>query len=190
MRSNLWFIVLVLFLAVQSPAMGQANNLLRVKDTTRSAYNPNRPANAAFYSAVVPGLGQLYNRDYWKIPIVYAALGTGVYIFLDRQNEYLELREAYRSRLSGRRNDRFIDDQGNVILTLDGLERGQQVAQRNKELALLITAAVYLLNIIEANVSGHLSQFNTDRNLSLRPMIDYGNLTYGSSYGLIIQYTF
>lgn len=48
----------------------------------RDPINPLSPAKAAFYSAILPGLGQAYNKKYWKIPIVYAALGTGVYFYI------------------------------------------------------------------------------------------------------------
>lgn len=184
--------ICLLLFCVGAGAQDDPDNpsLLQVKDTVRSAYNPNRPATAAFYSAALPGLGQAYNKQYWKIPIVYAALGTAIYVFIDRQNEYLELRDAYRSRLAGRMDDRFITDDGTILLSTRGLERSQQVAQRNKELALLITGVIYLLNIIDANVNGHLSQFNTDRDLSIKPMLDANNLTYGASYGLTVRYTF
>jgi len=182
--------MLAIFLCGCFNAKAQNTPILKVTDTVSAAYNPNRPATAAFYSAVLPGLGQIYNRDYWRAPVVWAGLGTTIYIFVDRQNEYLQLREAYRSRLAGRRDDRYIDDEGNEILSTDGLERAQETAQKNKELALLITAAWYLLNIVEANVSAHLDSFNTDRNLSVLPLIDYGNLTYTPSYGLTISYTF
>lgn len=188
-----WLIQMCLILActfVGAQDDPDTGSILQVRDTVRSAYNPNRPATAAFYSAALPGLGQAYNRQYWKIPVVYAALGTAIYVFLDRQDEYLELRDAYRSRLSGRMDDRFIADDGTILISTQGLERSQKVAQRNKELALLVTGLIYMLNIIDANVNGHLSQFNTDRNLSIKPMFDANNLTYGASYGLAIRYSF
>jgi len=51
-------------------------------------YEPLAPARAAFYSAVLPGLGQAYQRKYWKVPIVYAAIGTGVFFYVQNNNNY------------------------------------------------------------------------------------------------------
>ena len=55
---------------------------LIIQDTLKKPINPLAPAKAAFYSAILPGLGQAYNKKYWKIPIVYAAIGTGVYAYI------------------------------------------------------------------------------------------------------------
>ena len=64
----------------------QENTQLVVKDTlqVREPYDPLAPSKAAFYSAVVPGLGQAYNKKYWKIPIVYAGIASGIYFLLRR----------------------------------------------------------------------------------------------------------
>ena len=63
--------------------------------------DPLRPAKAAFFSAVLPGLGQAYNKKYWKIPIVYAAIGGGLYFYFDNNNVYKRYRNAYKRRLAG-----------------------------------------------------------------------------------------
>ena len=70
------------------------------KKNTSRALDPLRPAKAAFYSAVLPGLGQAYNKKYWKIPIVYAAIGTGLYFYLDNNKLYKQYRNAYKRRLA------------------------------------------------------------------------------------------
>ena len=71
-----------------------------VADTIiRKPINPLAPARAAFYSAVLPGLGQAYNKKYWKIPIVYGAIGTGVYFYTTNDREYQRFRDAYKERL-------------------------------------------------------------------------------------------
>ena len=69
--------------------------------------NPLAPAKAAFYSAVLPGLGQVYNKKYWKVPIVLGAIGTGVYFYTTNNKEYNRYRDAYKSRLAGYKNDEF-----------------------------------------------------------------------------------
>src|SRR5690606_23059623 len=49
--------------------------------TQRESVNPLAPSKAAFYSAILPGLGQIYNKRYWKAPIVWGAIGTGIYVY-------------------------------------------------------------------------------------------------------------
>ena len=65
-------------------------------------FNPLSPAKASFYSAVLPGLGQAYNGKYWKVPIVYAALGTGVYFYVWNNDNYNRYRDAYKLRINGK----------------------------------------------------------------------------------------
>lgn len=130
--------------------------------------DPLAPATAAFYSAVLPGLGQAYNRKYWKIPIVYAAIGTGVYFIVDNQEQYDRYQEAYKLRLSGR-PDEFDGTGSNPNIDDDGLVRAQEYLKKNRDLAIFITIGLYVLNIIEANVDAHLDDRAFNRNLSLTP---------------------
>ena len=165
---------------------------LVIKKTT---INPLSPAKAAFYSAVLPGLGQAYNKKYWKIPIVYAALGTGVYFFINNNKEYNRYRDAYKSRLAGFKNDEFyLDFEGNQRtsprITDDGLLRAQKFYRQNKELSLLITAGIYALNIIDANVDAHLMQYNIDENLSLAPHYRLNEIDRTSNVGLTLNFNF
>ena len=158
-------------------------------------FNPLSPAKAAFYSAVLPGLGQAYNKKYWKIPLVYAALGTGIYFYINNNNEYNRYRDAYKSRLAGFKNDEFyLDSQGNQLITPritdDGLRRGQKFYRRNKELSLLVTIGFYALNIIDANVDAHLLQYNVDENLSLSPYYKLNEFDTKSNLGLTLNLKF
>ena len=93
------FILTCLFLSFEGRAQEEIS--LVPKDTVKAVIDPNRPARAAFYSALVPGLGQAYNKKYWKIPIVYAGLGAGIYYYSFNQNKYHEYRDEYKRRLDG-----------------------------------------------------------------------------------------
>lgn len=160
-------------------------------DSTQVFYDANRASRAAFYSAILPGLGQVYNKKYWKVPIVYGALGTGVAVYLWNDNQYNELRNAFRIRLAGGTDDIFSNADGTPILTDAALERAQKTAQRNKELTLLITAGIYILQIIDANVDGHLKDFNVNDDLSLRPVLIPMQQGFSSTQpGLSLTYTF
>lgn len=157
--------------------------------------NPLSPAKAAFYSAILPGLGQAYNKKYWKIPLVYAALGTGIYFYINNNKEYNRYRDAYKSRLAGFTNDEFyLDAEGNQLasprVTDDGLRRAQKLFRRNKEISLLVTVGLYALNIIDANVDAHLLQYNVDENLTLVPHYKLNEINATSNLGLTLSFKF
>ncbi|APY09247.1 hypothetical protein BWZ20_13455 [Winogradskyella sp. J14-2] len=152
--------------------------------------DPLRPSKAAFYSAVLPGAGQFYNKKYWKIPIVWGAIGTGVYFYLRNDKQYDRYRDAYKRRLAGFTDDEFSDANGNPLISNDGLIRAQQQFRRNKEVSLLVTIGLYALNIIDANVDAHLLQFNVDENLSFSPHYQYNQMENSGDLGLTLNFKF
>jgi|TARA_B110000971_G_scaffold16908_1_gene15620 hypothetical protein len=152
--------------------------------------DPLAPSKAAFYSAILPGLGQAVNKKYWKIPIVYAALGTSIYFYLDNDKSYKRYRNAYKRRLSGFTDDEFYGEGNIPLLSDDALIRAQQTLRRNKELSLLITIGLYALNIIDANVDAHLLQYNVDKNLAVNPFIDFDTPDTSAQLGLSINFNF
>ena len=152
---------------------------------TSKTIDPLTPSRAAFYSAVLPGLGHIHLKQYWKVPVVYAALGAGMYFYLDNDKEYRRYRNAYKRRLAGYEDDEFF---GSV--TDDGLREIQKRLRRNKELSLLITAGIYILNIVWANVDAHLLQYNVDDNLSLRPHYKLNGFDTTGDLGLTLNFKF
>lgn len=156
---------------------------LIIQDTIKKPINPLAPAKAAFYSAILPGLGQAYNKKYWKIPVVYAALGTGVYAYVWNNKRYHSFRDAYKQRLAGKEDEYpFLDDAR--------LIQGQKVYQKNRDLSAIITAALYILNIVEANVDAHLTQFNVNDNLTFRPDIQQNERNNKQNLGIAFTYKF
>ncbi|MGY5850993.1 DUF5683 domain-containing protein [Salegentibacter sp. F14] len=154
------------------------------KEQDYKPYDALAPSRAAFYSAILPGLGQAYNGRYWKIPIAYAGLGIGVYFYINNNNEFNRYRDAYKDRLAGR-VDEF---QGRI--SDDGLIRAQRFYRRNKEISILVIAGIYALNIIDANVDAHLQQFNVSEDLSLRPDMNFDEFSGKTRYGLSLNYNF
>ncbi|MBT8285485.1 MAG: hypothetical protein HKO75_08920 [Flavobacteriaceae bacterium] len=160
--------------------------------------NPLAPSRAAFYSAILPGLGQIYNRRYWKVPIVYGALGTGVYAYLYNDDLYDRFRSAFKRRRAGFTDDEFYDVNSSGIvpgspdLSDEALQDAQERYQRDRDLALLITIGLYAFNIIDANVDAHLQQFNVDDDLSLdiKPYLEYHPITSDPNYGLALTIKF
>ena len=179
------FILTCLFLSFEGRAQEEIS--LVPKDTVKAVIDPNRPARAAFYSALVPGLGQAYNKKYWKIPIVYAGLGAGIYYYSFNQNKYHEYRDEYKRRLDG-----TSDPNHPIYGELDDsrIIRGQKFHQKNRDLSALITGAIYILNIVDANVDAHLMQFNVNDNLSIVPDLQQNDITTRPNLGLTLNYKF
>lgn len=172
---------------VEKKEISTTDEVTVVLDSTqlRKPIDPLSPSRAAFYSAVLPGLGQAYNKKYWKIPIVYAALGTGIYFYTKNNKDYNRVRDAYKRRLAG-----FQDDEFQGRLTDDGLRNAQKTLRRNKELSLLITVGLYALNIIDANVDAHLLQYNIDDNLTLKPHYIINEQDNKGRVGLTLNFGF
>lgn len=185
--SFLFFLLFAVTLTAQEDSLMVESTV--VQDTISEEkdykpYNALAPAKAAFYSAVLPGLGQAYNGRYWKIPLVYAGIGTGVYFYINNNKEWNRYRDAYKARLAGK-EDEFGDR-----ITTDALIRAQEFYRKNKEMSILVIAGFYALNIIDANVDAHLQQFNVNEDLSLKPKMEFDNFTGKSKYGVSLNYRF
>ncbi len=153
-------------------------------------YNPLSPSKAAFYSAIFPGGGQIYNKKYWKAPIVWGAIGASVYFYITNSDEYDRYRTAFRLRSQGL-PDEFNGDNGNVFVSTSGLENAQKVLRKNRDLSLLSGILLYILQIVEASVNAHLLQFDTDDNLSVRPAISIDPmLLEAPKVGVNFKYSF
>jgi hypothetical protein len=163
---------------------------------TKREIDPLRPSKAAFYSAILPGLGQAYNKKYWKIPIVVGAIATGIVVHDFNNKQYKRYRDAFKRRLAGFTDDEFygVDANGNPanipIISDDALIRAQRQFRRNRDIATLITIGIYVLNIIDANVDAHLLQFNVDENLVMRPHFQYNPMEDSSDLGVTVNFKF
>ncbi|MBQ5891631.1 MAG: DUF5683 domain-containing protein [Bacteroidales bacterium] len=133
-----------------------------------SAQNTNKPHSAkkaSTLSAILPGAGQVYNKQAWKIPIIYAGAGAVSYFAITNYQNSIKFKNEYYNRIEGNTADLLSDytkysDEN--ILSL------YEAYNKNFQLSLVIGAAVYLLNIIDAMVYGHLYEFNIDDNLTAK----------------------
>lgn len=157
----------------------QQKKLKKQSNFEANPFDANAPAKAAFYSAVLPGLGQAYNKSYWKIPIIYGALGASTYFYIQSDKEYNRYRDAYKNRLAG-----FEDDEFSGILTNENLIDAQKQFRQNKEYSLFFIIGFYVLNIIDANVEAHLNQFDVSRDISVSPNIQPNLITQQPEFNL------
>lgn len=179
-------IVLFLFFGLTS-IFAQEKDIIISNDSIKSVeIDPLRPSKAAFFSAVLPGLGQIYNKKYWKVPLVYGAIGTSTYLYFDNQKKYNLYRDEYKNRLGG-------TESGSEFLA--GLSESQLISaqkqfQRNRDLSALFIVGFYILNIIDANIDASLSQFNVDEKLAFKPAVIKNDITLQNDFGFALNYSF
>lgn len=129
---------------------------------TVSKLDPNK---AAMLSAVLPGLGQAYNNQYWKIPIIYGGGLILAHYIAYNNRIYNEFRNALVAE---------VDDNSNTVdpysayFSSDALENNRDAFRKYRDELIIITAAYYFLNIIDAHVSAHLSEFDLNEKLSIQ----------------------
>ena len=192
-RSIYIFCTFLFFLSFQVSAQKDSISTLTKKQKRalrkmKRATDPLSPSRAAFYSAIFPGAGQIYNGKYWKVPLAWAAVGIPTYLYLDNNSEYKRYRRAFKLRRRGLQ-DEFTLDNGTELISEEGLVRAQKTLQNNRDLSLLFSVVGYVLQIVEASVNAHLLQFNTDENLSFKPVIINNQfLTEAPTLGLKLTY--
>lgn len=145
------------------------------------------PTKAGLYSAVLPGLGQFYNKKYWKIPLVWGAVGTGVGIALWNDKQYKRYRNAFVAELNGLPHE-FSNING-IDKTVLG--NAQDRSKRQRDYAIGITALIYILNIVDAVVDAHLYEGRHDPDLAIMPtMINDQFGTSTAKTGLSLSFKF
>lgn len=144
--------------------------------------DPLAPSKAAFYSAVLPGLGQIYSGNTWKVPLVYAAIGSAVYGYVYNKNEYNKYRGIYKRRIAGFKDDEYID----LIPQNDKILKGMDFHKKYRDMSFIFIIGTYMLNILEANVSAHLMQFNVNDDLSFKPNIDFEPISESETIGFTV----
>ncbi len=182
------FLVCVALHAQKDSVRVQSTSQLQLKKVN---YNPLSPSKAGFYSAILPGAGQIYNNRYWwQLPLIYGGIATSIYYFVDNNNEYDRFRTAFRKRKAGLSDEFTVD--GVQIISDAGLESAQRQLRQNRDLSLLTTVLIYVLQIVEASVTAHLIQFDDSDDLSISPATIFNRDISDKSpkVGLILKYSF
>ena len=162
---------------------GQQQDL---SNSFKKEIDPLRPAKAAFYSAVLPGLGQVYNKRYWKLPLIYGGIGASIYYYDLNNKNFKRYRNAYKRRLAGFTDDEF---QG-VIFDNDRLIDGMNFYKQFRDQSMLFIIGTYFLNILDANIDAHLKQYNINQNLSLKPYMDQNPIVADHHFGVSLNFNF
>lgn len=117
------------------------------------------------YSSIIPGMGQLYNRQYWKLPIIYAGLGVAGYILNYNLTHYQKYRKAYIYSID---NDPSTSSEFEGIYTSDNLKQIQNEYRKNLDLTVFLTAIGYSLQIMDAVAGAHLKNFDVSEDISMK----------------------
>lgn len=154
------------------------------KAVKKAIYSSAR--KAAIMSAVLPGLGQAYNKKYWKMPIIYVALGGLGYWGITSHQQY----KYYSNNLAA-----IYDENSNTNNTTP-YSASQLITQKNyykkyRDIAIMVGALVYVVNIIDANVDAHLKTFDISDDLSMK-IKPYYNINYNNTLqtGLTLKLNF
>ena len=133
-----------------------------VADSAKTRYHS--PKKATIYSMVIPGLGQVYNRKYWKAAVVYAGVGVCAYLINFNHKNYKTFRDAYNIRTDGDTNTR----DNYTYYSADNLKVLRDYYRRNLELTYIFSTLLYIANILDAAVDAHLWYYDVSDDLSLK----------------------
>jgi hypothetical protein len=146
----------------------------------------NRPKKATLY-ALIPGGGQIYNKSYWKVPVIYVGYGVLVYSYMFYSNEYNLVREAYKQTINGE----TVTNPDYANVPEDMLYNLRESYRKNRDLSAIGIAGWYALGIIDAAVEAHLKEFDVGDNLSLKVKPSYQIAQTGvPNFGVKIQARF
>jgi Family of unknown function (DUF5683) len=144
------------------------------KKQTDSVVKKHSPKIAATRSAIFPGLGQIYNKKYWKLPIVYGALGVTTYIFVDNIKTYKEYRFAYNARYKAAlpapgndSTDYFKLDNIYKVIQPESIKAARNKFRQYVDYSVIFFIIFWGLNVVDATVDAHLKSFDVNPNLSL-----------------------
>jgi hypothetical protein len=149
-------------------------------------YNPRV---AILRSAIIPGWGQFTNKKYWKIPIVYGALGTTGYIFIRNIKQFREANAAYKNAIDGNQaNDNEIPEPYySVRLSPERIKSFRNEVRQNVDYSVLFFIAFWGLNVVDAAVDAHLKTFDVGDDLSLQIKPGYSPLANTNGISLVLD---
>jgi len=169
------------------------------KDGKKEKVKVYNPRKAALRSAILPGLGQIYNKKYWKLPIVYGALGTSAAVFIFNYTSYRDTRFAYKAKFQvsqllpgATRADSAATGYFKIKsplerYSLETLRYYRNEYRRDIDYSALFFVVLWGLNIVDAAVDAHLKAFDVSPDLSLQ--IKPGQSQMAGTHGLSLVFT-
>ena len=176
------FLTILFLLCLQQTLWAQDSTIIHLQHS---------PKKATKRSAILPGLGQAYNKQYWKIPLVYGVLAVPVATYVYNNDLYTKTKFAYEARIQEANGDN-----SNVIkidptlknLTAGSLQSYRNIFRKNRDYSIMWFVIAWGINVVDASVSGHLKEFDVSNNLSFR-MVPYVQPQQQQT-GLSLQFRF
>lgn len=156
-----------------------------------SVLKVHSPRKAIIRSAILPGWGQIYNKKYWKLPLVYGALGITAYIFFDNLQVYKDSRFSYKAKYLASRGDSSLYGQIKpeyIRYSLEGLRRNRDQFRQYLDYSVLFFVFFWGLNVVDAAVDGHLKAFDVSPDLSLRIKPGFSELAGTKGISIILAF--
>lgn len=173
------------FVIKQASKDSSGKSLLALDTAIKKTHNPKV---ATFRSAVLPGWGQAYNKKYWKIPIIYGALGTTAGVFLFNIKTYNQARQAviYLSD-KDTSNDKLVAKNLRAY-SVESIRQYRNIVRQNIDYSVLVFLVFWALNVVDATVDAHLKAFDVspDITLKIKPAYNYST----NSGGLSLVFSF
>lgn len=170
-----------------------------------SVLKVHSPRTAAIRSAIIPGWGQVYNKKYWKLPIVYGALGTSGYVFFYNLKNYRDTRFAYKAKYKAslppynpanpqqpgpfRDSTDFFKIKPNLrAYSLETLRYNRDEFRRYVDYSAMIFLILWGLNVVDASVDAHLKSFDVSPDLGLHFKAGYSDMARTGGVSLILAF--
>lgn len=178
---------LALFLLIALVLLPLQGNCQYSADTV--ATKPHSPNTALWKSAIIPGWGQVYNRQAWKIGIIYGGAAVITYIGVDNYHNAQKFKTEYLNRNNGNTADLLPEYANYPDQNIYNL---YQAYEKNFQLSIIAGVALYALNLIDAYCYGHLFDFqiNDDLSLQISPAVQSLPIGVGLASGISLQLRF
>ena len=177
----------------ENPVTIKDSSVLKKTKTDTSAkqkiYNPKV---AARRSAIIPGWGQIYNKKYWKLPIIYGGLGVTGYVFVDNIKTYKEYKFAYAARVKAEPPTYDSTDYNQLdniykVLSPGSIRSARDEFRRYVDYSALIFILLWGLNVVDAAVDAHLKNFDVGPDLSLEIRPGYSEMAKTNGVSLVLH---
>ncbi len=170
-----------------------------------SVLRVHSPRTAAIRSAIIPGWGQIYNKKYWKLPLVYGALGTTTYVFFYNLKYYRELRFSYAAKYKASlppfdplfpnrpgpfrdSTDYFKIKSQYINLDPEFLRYNRDEFRRNIDYTVLVFILLWGLQVVDATVDAHLKSFDVSPDLSLQFKPGFSDMAQTNGFSIVLKF--
>ena len=156
-----------------------------------SVLKVHSPRKAIIRSAIIPGWGQVYNKKYWKLPLIYGALGATAYVFVDNLQVYRDSRFAYKAKYQASQGDSSLlaDVKPEyMVYSLESLRANRDQFRKYIDYSVLFFVFFWGLNVVDAAVDAHLKSFDVSPDLSLRIKPGYSEMAGTKGVSIILAF--